>query len=539
MMRALVRDVRFAARTLVKRPGFALAAIGTLALGIGATTAMFSVVSTTFLRALPYPAPGALLWITERSSVTGRDGSVAYPNFLDWRAQQEAFSAFSVYQADSATLRAGETVEKIPVLMVSDGFFSALGVGVAHGRAMAADDDRPDAAPVAWVAHAAWRAYFGADPELVGRTINLDGQSVAVAGLLPATFRLFHPADLVVPLAPRAQALGLTSRSRRASTFVIGRLRPGATLESARTQMETITRRLEAQYPDSNAGIVANVMPLREHVAGSARRQLMLLLGAVGVVLLIGCVNLATVLLARAADRQHEMAIRAALGASRRRLVRQLLAESLLLAGCGGVLGGLLGMWAYGLVSRLVPSGMRQLAASGAPLDIPALLFIVGVSVATGIAFGLAPAWRLSRSSASGALKGAERVTPASSGRVRVGDFLVVSQVALAFTLLVCSGLMLRSLRQILEVDPGFRPDPVLTLRLPSPPMEQYRYDPLSFVTYYEQILQAVRGRPEVDGAAVVSNLPFGGTNSSVPILPDLAERVMPPGGPGAGMGAP
>jgi hypothetical protein len=253
-MTALLRDLRFAVRTLARRPGFALTAIGTLALGIGASTAIFSVVNTTFLRALPYPDPDALVWMTERNSVTSHDGSVSYPNFLDWRAQQDVFSALSIYQIDRGILRTAHVVEKIPILLVSDGFFTALGVRIAQGRGMVAADDRVGAAPVGWVSHAAWQRYFAADPDLVGRAVSVDGRSIVVAGILPAAFRFIQPADMYVPLAPYAEEMGLTTRMNRASTFVVGRLKPGAGLDGARTQMETIARRLQAQYPEANAG---------------------------------------------------------------------------------------------------------------------------------------------------------------------------------------------------------------------------------------------------------------------------------------------
>jgi predicted permease len=527
-MSRLLQDLRFAARTLARRPGFALTAIGTLALGIGANAAIFSVVNTTFLRALPYPDPDALVWMTERNAVTSHDGSVSYPNFLDWRAQQDVFSALSIYQIDSGTLRTAHVVEKIPILMVSDGFFAALGVRVAQGRGMVAADDRAGAAPVGWLSHAAWQRYFAADPDLVGRVLSLDGRSIVVAGILPEAFRFIQPADMYVPLAPSAAEMGLTTRMRRANTFAVGRLKPGARLDRARAQMETIARRLQAQYPEANAGIVPRVMPLREHVAGSARRQLMMLLGAVGAVLLIVCVNLATMLLARAVGRQREMAIRVSLGASGRQLMRQLLVESLLLAAGGGALGGLVGLWIQDSLLPLVPHGIHQLAPGGASLDVRMLLFTVAITLATGLAFGLAPAWLLSHANPNDALKGTERAVRRAGGRIRVRDLLVVSQVALAFTLLVGAGLMIRSLGRLAQVDPGFQPERVLTLRLSPPPPEQYWRDPFSFSTYYEGLLEAVGNRPEVERCAVITTLPFSGTNSSGPIYPEGRPELPP-----------
>lgn len=521
MLETLWRDVRFGARMLRKNPGFTAVAVITLGLGIGANTAIFNVVNTTFLRALPYPDSGRLLWITERNSISSRDGSVSYPNFLDWRAQQNVFSELSIYQIDSQTLRTAEVVERIPALMVSQGFFAALGIRIVQGRDMIAEDDQAGAAPIAWISHAAWQKYFAANPGLVGRAISLEGRSVTVAGILPADFRFIQPAEVYLPLAPYAQQIGITARTSRASTFVIGRLKASVTLEAARTQMNTIARRLQGQYPEANTGIVANVMLLREHVAGPARTQLFLLLGAVGVVLLIACVNLANMLLARSAGRQREMAIRCALGASRLQLMRQLLVESFLLAIGGGVAGGLFGLGTRNLVFRLVPFGIHQLSETSAGLDFRILLFLVSVTLATAIAFGLAPAWQLSHASPNDPMKGAEYLAHTPGGTFRGSDLLVVSEVALALTLVVGAGLMIRSLRHLTQVDPGFRPERVLTLRVPSPSQEQFLRDPFTVAAYYERILDTVGNQPEVDACAAITTLPFSGTNSSVPIYPE------------------
>jgi len=517
----LCRDFRFGMRVLRKNPGFTAVAVMTLALGIGANTAIFNVVNTTFLRVLPYPDPDRLLWITEHNRVSGHDGSVSYPNFLDWRRQEDGFSDLAIYQIDRATLKTADGVERIPVLMVSHGFFTALGARPAQGREMATEDDRAGAAPVAWVSHAAWQRYFGADPGLVGRVISLEGRPVTVAGILPVDFRFVEPAEVYLPLAPYAGEMGMTSRNTRASTFVIGHLKPGVTLEAAREQLNTIAGRLEKDYPEANTGIVAKIMPLREHVAGAARTQLLLLLGAVGVVLLIACVNLANMLLARATVRQREMAIRAGLGAGRVQLVRQLLAESFLLAAAGGVAGGLFGLWTYKFLVRLVPFGMQQLSGASYSLDFRVLLFLASVTLATGIGFGLAPAWRLSHVNPSDAMKGGEYLAHRAGRRFRGGDLLVVSQVALAFTLLVGAGLMIRSLERLARVDPGFQPERVLTLRVPPAPVERFLRDPFAITPYFTRILDTAGGQLAVDACALITTLPFSGTNSSLPIYPE------------------
>ncbi|HMD77722.1 MAG TPA: ABC transporter permease [Terracidiphilus sp.] len=526
------QDLRYALHQLRKSLGFTFTVVLMLALGIGANTAIFNVVNTTFLRALPYPDSGRLLWITERNSISNHDGSVSYPNFLDWRAQQDSFSELSVYQFDSGTLKTTDGVERVPTLMVSDNFFAALGVRITQGRGMIAEDDKAGAAPVGWLSYAAWQRYFAADPSIVGRTMSLDGQSMAVAGILPADFRFSQPADVYLPVAQYADRLFMNPRNNRRNTFVVGRLKPGVTLEAARSQMDTIARRLQTLYPEANTGIVANVMPLREHLAGPARTQLLLLLGAVGAILLIACVNLANMLLARSAGRRREMAIRAGLGASRFQLMRQLLVESLLLSIGGGALGLLFGKEVYHLVFRLVPLDMQQMAGTGGGLDWRVLLFVVAVTLVIGIGFGLAPAWQSSQVNPSDAMKSTECLTRSPGGRFRAGDLLVVSQVALAFTLLVGAGLLIRTLERLAQVDPGFKPEHVLSLKLSSPPLEQFWRNPLSFTAYYERILETAGNRPEVDGCGVVTGLPFSGYSSTVAFYPegrpDPAEANVP-----------
>jgi putative ABC transport system permease protein len=519
-MNTLFRDIRYALRQLRKSPGFTLTAVITLALGIGANTAIFNVVNTTFLRALPYPDSDRLLWLTERNSVTSHDSTVSYLNFLDWRAQQNVFSELSIYHSENWKLKTANGVEQIPTLMVSHGFFATLGVHIAQGRDMIGNDDQAGAAPVAWISYAAWQNYFAADPDLVGRAISLQGRSVIVAGILPADFRFIQPADVYLPLAPYAEDIVMTNRINRNAAFVVGRLKSGVTLEAALMQMDTIARRLQAQYPE-DAGIVTNIMPLRERLAGPARAQLFLLLGAVGAILLIACVNLANMLLARSVGRRREMAIRASLGASRPQLMRQLLAESLLLAIGGGAVGGLFGLWIYAFVFRLVPFGVQQLAGAGGGPDLLVLLFTVCLTFATGIGFGFAPAWQLSHANPSDTLKSSEHIVRTPGGNLHVADLLVVSQVALAFTLLVGAGLLIRSLGRLAQVDPGFQPEHVLSLRVATPPQEQFRKSPFSFAAYQERIIEAVGSRPEVEACAVISSLPFSGTTSTLRFYPE------------------
>ena len=500
----MIHDLRFAFRLLAKSPGFTAVVIFTLALGIGANTAIFSIVNTTFLRSLPYPEPDRLVHLSESG-----DMNVSYPNFEDWCAGQDVFSALAIYRTDGCKLKTPTSAEQITIAQVSADFFPAVGVHATQGRDLKADDDRAGAAPVVWLTHAAWQRYFAGDPKVIGQSVLLDGVPTSVAGILPSGFRFHRSADLFVPIGPLVDQLFMRERGNHNGTYAIGRLKPGITFAAARAQLTAIGQRLEKAYPKVNAGVGVFLQPLRERIAGDARTNLLLLLGAVGMVLLIACVNVANMLLARSFGRAREMAIRTALGATRRDLFRQLLAESLLLAAAGGVVGAIFGAWGYDVVSRLVPWEMRALTEGTAGIDRGVLLFVAGLTVLTGIVFGLAPAWQLSHTNPNDALKNTKPVMRTLFGRVRLADGLVVVQVALALMLLVGAGLMIRSLARLSEVSSGVRPERVLTLRIGTPPMDQYRRDPRTYVAYHERILERVAALPQVEAAAFGSALPF------------------------------
>jgi putative ABC transport system permease protein len=437
------------------------------------------------------------------------DMPVSYPNFLDWCAQQDVFSGLAFYHPNPAILKTAENVELVSTLLVSSDFFSVLGVGGIQGRSLTAEDDRAGAAPVAWVTREAWQRYLAGDQELVGRTILLDGQAITVAGILPAGFQFHRRVDFYLPLAPYAQQQFMTMRQNHSDAYALGRLKPGVTATAAQVQMTAIAQRLEQQYPKINTGISVSAQPLREHLAGQARTQLLLLLGAVGMVLLIACVNVANMLLSRSFAREREMAVRTALGATRLQLIRQLLAESLVLAAAGGVMGTLLGLWGYDFARRLVPWELQPLVETAGGFDLRMLLFIVSATVLTGVGFGLAPAWQLSHANPTDALKKIPRAVRTLFGRVRISDLLVVAQVALALMLLVGAGLLVRSLRQLLQVRSGLQPERIVTLQVNPPPMAQFQHDPYSFPVFYDRIIGAVGNLPQVEAAAVASGLPF------------------------------
>ena len=505
-----MQDLKYALRLLGKSPGFTAVVVLTLALGIGANTAIFSIVNATFLRSLPYPEPDRLVHLSE----TG-DSNISYPNFEDWCTGQNVFSALTIYRTDGCKLRTPDSAEQIAIAQVSADFFPAVGVHVLQGRDLQAGDDRAGAARVAWLTHAAWQRFFGGDPKIVGQSVLLDSVPTSVAGILPASFRFHRSADVFVPIGQFVDQQFMRERGNRSGTYAIGRLKPGITFAAAQAQMTAIGRRLEQAYPKVNADRGIFLQPLRERLAGYARTNLLLLLGAVGMVLLIACVNVANMLLARSFGRAREMAIRTALGATRRDLFRQLLAESLLLAAAGGVVGALLGAWGYDIVSRLIPWEMRALTEGTAGVDRGVLLFVAGLTLLTGVAFGLAPAWQLSHANPNDALKNTKPVMRTLFGRVRLADGLVVVQVALALMLLVGAGLMIRSLARLSEVNSGLQPDRVLTLRVGTPPVEQYLRDPGAYVSYHERILERVAALPEVETAAFGSSLPFTWDTSS------------------------
>ncbi|MFA5264704.1 MAG: ABC transporter permease [Opitutaceae bacterium] len=517
----MISDLRYAIRTLAKSPGFTALVIITLALGIGANTAIFSVVNATFLRALPYADGDRLMLLVERKG--SYDSPVAYPNFVDWAKQQDVFAHLAMYHPGAAKLKVEDRVELVSTCRVSAEFFPALGVSVTEGRVLAADDDRAGAAPAAWLTSEARRRYFDGQI-VVGRTIRIDGQPVTIAGVLPEDFRFYRQAEVFLPLTPYA-AQFMTMREDHNEAYVLGRLKPGVTAGAAQAQMSAIARRIEQQYPSSNTGAGVRIQPLRDHLAGSSRSQLLLLLGAVGLVLLIACVNVANMLLARSLTREREMAIRAALGASRFQLIRQLLVESVLLAVGGEVLGLVLGLWSYDFVRRLLPWEMQPLATA-VGLDLRVLTVITVATFLAGLGFGLAPAWQLSHANPNDALKRTSRTIRTVWGRVCFRDLLVVAQVSLALMLLIGAGLLIRSLHQLLQVSSGIRPERILTLQVTPPTMAQFQNDPYCVTRFYSEIAESVGRLPEVEAAAVATCLPFAWDTASMNF--SVGDRPLP-----------
>ncbi len=391
-MGTLVQDVRFAIRMLTKNPGFTAVVVLTLALGIGANTALFSIVNGVLLNPLPYPHPEQLVTLHE-SKPNFANGSISYPNFRDWQKDNHTFSAIAVTRSYGYSLTGMGEAEQVRAGFVSSDFFPLLGVRPVIGRAFAPDEDRIGAAPTVLISAGFWKRKFGSAPDVLGKSLTLDGMDYTIVGVIPANFDLllksFRTAELYVPIGQWTNNL-LTSRGAGLGIHGVGRLKPGVTIEQARADMNQVAQNLAVAYPDSDKGIGASLIPIQSDMVGDVRPTLLILLGAVGFVLLIACVNVASLLLARSTGRTREFAIRAALGAGQGRLVRQLLTESILLALAGGGLGLLVADWSTRAALGALPVTLPRAGEIG--LDTHVLIFAVAISLLAGILFGLAPA---------------------------------------------------------------------------------------------------------------------------------------------------
>jgi putative ABC transport system permease protein len=493
------QDLRYGARMLRKQPGFTLIAVLTLALGIGANTAIFSIVNAVLLRPFPYPAPERLVILRERVS-TGSGFSPSYPNFVDWRAQNTVFEAISaVRQNESFNLTGLGEPERLQGRLVAAEFFSLLGVKPLVGRDFLLEEDRPGATPAVILSYGLWQRRFGADPGILGQQLTLNNQRFTVVGVTTPNFQFGAEADVTVPIGLQAERF--KTRGGDPGADVVARLKQNVSPQQAETEMNLIAVGLEQQYPESNKGRRVRVTPLHEATVGDLRQPLLILLGAVGLVLLIACANVANLLLVRASARQKEMAVRVALGADRFRIIRQLLTESVLLTALGAALGILLAFWGMSLIAAQLPDGIPRLQE--AKVDAPVLVFTIAVSLLTGLLFGLAPALQASRPNMTEGLKEGER---GSSGRrQRLRSVLVVGEVALTLTLLVGAGLLLQSFRRVLAVDTGFNARNLLAMRV-----SVKNSDGQQVANFFEQLQQNVRSLPGVKSFAVSDGLPFG-----------------------------
>jgi putative ABC transport system permease protein len=502
MFAHVLRDVRYAARQLLHAPAFTLVAVATLALGIGATTAIFSVVNGVLLQPLPYPQPDRLVRVHEIVPQFGLF-SVAPANFFDWRQQSRSFERIAAYQPSSATLLRGEGPERIQGVLTSWDLFQTLGAAPALGAAFTPGQDMPGSNDVVVIGDALWRREFGADPAVVGRAVNLNGAPVTVIGVMPPGF--YFPTRLAEFWRPLA--IDPVNASRGGHFLgVVARMKPGITAQSADAEMRGIADRLAREYPDKSAGESAQVVLLQDQIVGAIRPALLTLFAAVGLVVLIACANVANLLLVRAAVREKEIAIRAALGASRGRLVAQILAESVVLAIAGGALG--VGVAYLGLPAILKLSAGSIPRAADVAIGRPVLLFAAAASIGTGLLFGLAPAWQSARGGIGSVLKqGGRSATSAGSRWLRSG--LLVVEVALSIVLLTGAALLLRSFHHLTSVAPGFDPDRVLAFRV-SLPQKQYA-DDAHVTAFYDALIDTLQAQPGVRSAGLVQTLPMQG----------------------------
>ncbi len=460
-MTTLLQDVRYAARMLLKSRGFALTAILTLALGIGANTALFSVVNGVLLNPLPYPDAGQITAIYEDAPGFNK-GPISYLNFLDWQHQSTTFASMAIYRNQDYNFTGTDQSERLSGHMVSADFFRTLGQNAVIGRDFATSDDIVGAAPVVLLGGGFWQRRFGSSPAVLGKVLTLNGAPYTVIGVVPAGFTFYGPQrDVYTPIG-QWNDVSFRDRSVDVSSHSVGRLKPGVTLAQAKAEMDGIARNLAATYPVANKNRGITLVSMKTDIVGNVQPFLLVLLGAVGFLLLIACANVANLLLARAIGRSREFAIRASLGASQSRVIRQLLTESALLAGIGGALGLALAYWGTKVVLTLLPGSLPR--ANDIGLDSHVLLFTLGASVVAGLLFGLAPAIKSSRSDLQEVLKESGRGS--SGARHRMQRLFVATEVALALVLLVGAGLMLRSLQALWQVNPGFKPDHAVTFSL-------------------------------------------------------------------------
>ena len=520
----LLHDLRYAARLQRKNPGFTIVAVIALALGIGANTAIFSVVNTVLLRPLPYKDPERLVMVWEDASRHGypRDTPAA-GNYVDWRDQNQVFEGMAAIADTSFNLTGSGEPERLEGRRVSVNLFPLLGVEPQIGRVFTAAEDQPGAQRVVLLSYGLWQRRFGGDPNIAGQSLTLNGESYVVVGVMPARFQFPSSDDQAwVPIAFTQQEMANRGRHY---LEVLARLKPGVSLDQAQSEMSTIAARLQQQYPQFNAELGAVVQPLQEHLVGDIKPALLILLGAVGLVLLIACANVANLLLARAAVRQKEIAVRVALGARRWRLIRQFLTESVLLSTVGGLVGLAIAYGGLVLLRAFIPENISQ--AREISMDLKVLGFTFLVSVATGVIFGLAPAIQAARFNQIETLKEGGRDAATGGGGKRLRGLLVTAEVAISLVLLIGAGLLINSFLRLRNVDPGFRADNLLTMRivLPKPRYEQFERRS----AFYTDLVQRVQSLAGVRSAAITTNLPLYRQGNSISISVE-GQPAPPPG---------
>ena len=514
-MSGVIQDFQYAVRQVRKSPGFAAIAVITLALGIGANTSIFSVVNAVLLRSLPFSDAGRLVrvWHTPpQSSFPGISVfSISPANFLDWQSQNHVFSSMAIYGFGGFTLTGGDKAEQVTASRVSAAFFSTLGARPMLGRLFSAQEDEPGHSNVVILSHRFWQDHFGSNRDIVGRDITLDGTKYLVAGVMPPSFRFPDFAQVWTPMAWTDQEK--TVRGNH-NYLAVARLKPGVDLKQAQAEMNTISSRLEQQYPADDKGWGALLRPLQADLVSDVRPALLVLLGAVGFILLIACVNVTNLSLARIFSRHKEIAIRTAMGASSARIIRQIVVESVLLALAGGALGLAYAHFGVRLIMAFLADKLP--ASMEANLDLKVLAFTAAVSVLTGVVAGILPALHLSRANVNQALKQGLGRTGSDSGGNRTRSVLVVVEVALSLVLLIGAGLMIRSFQTLRTVNPGFDARGVLTM---TAGISRGKFSTANEqISFFERTLERIRALPSVTAAGVIDDVPLGGGGSHQPI---------------------
>ena len=518
-MTTLFQDIRYGVRTLIKTPGVTLMVIIALALGIGANTAIFSVIDAVLLRPLPYEGSDRLVLLSE-STPTGDEMSLAYPNFSDWRSQNHVFEKIGVYNRQNYNLTGAGEAERIITGQASADLFSALRANAALGRVFTNEEDKPGAAPVVVLSYALWQRRFGGQTSIINQAVTLDGKSYTIVGVMPQGFQFPSRVEMWVPVGQLSQDSVWQQRANHMGLYAVARLKQGVTLTAAQADMENIALNLEKQYPDTNAGNRVKIQPLIEVFVSDIRRALWVLFAAVAFVLLIACANIANLLLARASARQKEMAIRSAMGAGHWRLARQLLTESVLLALVGGAFGLLLAVWGVDLILYISPDAIPR--AKEISLNWQVMLFTLGVSFFTGILFGLVPALQSGGIDVHGTLKETGRGV---TRRHWLRSSLVVVEMAMTLVLLIGAGLMIRSFYRLQNVTPGFSYEHVTTFNV-SLPRKRYATE-AQRADFYKRLLDNTRVLPGVETTAAASGLPLGNNGWQTSFA--VADRPLPP----------
>jgi putative ABC transport system permease protein len=505
MMTGILRDLSFAFRSFLKKPGFVLLAILALSAGIGINTAIFSVVHAVLIQPLPYKDPDKILIMWESSPQM--ETSVSYPNFQDWRAQNKVFDSMAAFRRDSFNLTGVGEPERLQGRMISAEFFRVLDVAPELGRDFRADEDQPGGSPVVILSHALWVRRFESNPSIIGKQIFLNERSYTVIGVTAADFEFGSGADLFVPIGQFNTKNW--QRDNHPGIYVIGRMKSGITIDQVKAQLRTIGKSLEKQYPDTNNGRGIIVTSLRDNTVGDIRPSLMILMGAVALVLLIACANVANMMLARTMERRREMAIRAALGASRFYLIRQVLVESLLLSLIASALGILFAYWGIDALLTMRPDSLPHL--NEIKINFPVLLFTLSVSVVTGLLFGSIPAWKASAPDVNDTLKESGHHS-GNLAQKRIRQGLIISEFALSMLLVVGSALLIRSFIATQSTVPGFNPDNLLTLQIA---LSDEKYKGLKAISFFENLEEKLSALPGVKSAAFTCGLPIYGASES------------------------